>query len=169
MKVYSTQKEIDADINNGDLKVNGNIKITFTNCIVAGNIVAENINAGNIVAGNIVAGNIYALNIDAGNIVAGNINAENINAENINAENINAGNIYALNINAGNIFFYAACIAYETFKCISYEARRNKWVAKCLDGEIEFKDEKHTITLDGKDLEISKESYEAMKELVNDQ
>jgi hypothetical protein len=81
--------------------------------------------------------NIKAGNIDAGNIDAGDINAWNIDARDINASDINAGNI-----KAGNINFYAVAVAYKSFKCKSWKARRGNYVIKCLDGEIEIKDEK---------------------------
>ena len=57
MKIYNTQEEINADILDGVLKHNGDIKITF-NCVIEANIDARNINARNINAVNIDAWNI---------------------------------------------------------------------------------------------------------------
>ena len=146
MKIYNTQEEINADIKDGVLKYDGGIKITFSNCIVTGNI--------------------DAVDIDAVDINARNIDARNIDARNINARNINAGNINARNIDARNIIYYAVCVAYKTFKCLSHKSRRENGLAKCLDGEIEIKKEKHTITIDGKEVDISEESYNKLKEAI---
>ena len=131
---------------NEDLKVEGNIRceggrwnIKAWN-INAGNINAEDINAWEINTGNINAGNINARNINAWEINARNINAWEINARNINAEDINAEDIKARDINAGDINFYAVAIAYKSFKCKSWKARRDNYVIKCLDGDIEIKE-----------------------------
>lgn len=89
---------------------------------------------------NISAGDINAWNINAWNINAGNIDAWNINAENIKAGDIKAGDINAGDINANNINYYAVCIAYQTFSCMSVRGRRKNAIHACLDGEIEYKE-----------------------------
>jgi len=181
MKIYKTQREVEKDIKNGVLAIEGDvkfecsisicasIKVTAGNIdagdinarnINAGNIDARNINAGNIDAGNIDAGNINARNINARNIDARNINARNINAGNIDAGNIDAGNINARNINARNILYYAFCGVYDSIKCLSIKAKREKHSEPvCLDGKLEIKDEEEKVT-----IKISKKSLEALKE-----
>ena len=164
MKIYKTQKEVDRDIKDGNLIINGDVKfecsISIEASIDAGNINAGNINAGNINAGNIDAwnidaedinaGNIDAWNIDAEDINAGNINAGNIDAEDINAWNIDAGNINARNINAGNIdarnidaediSYCAFCCVYNSIKCVSIKAKREKHQEPiCLEGKLTYK------------------------------
>ena len=104
------------------------------------NISAWDINAWNIDAGDINAWNIDAADINAGDINAGDINAANINAGDINAGDINAANINALNIDAANINYYAVCIAYQTFSCMSVRGKRKNAIHACLDGEIEYKE-----------------------------
>ena len=89
---------------------------------------------------NISAWDINAWNIDAGDINAWNIDAADINAWNIDAGDINAANINALNIDAANINYYAVCIAYQTFSCMSVRGRRKNAIHACLDGEIEYKE-----------------------------
>lgn len=84
--------------------------------------------------------NISAWDINAWNIDAGDINAANINAGDINAGDINAANINALNIDAANINYYAVCIAYQTFSCMSVRGKRKNAIHACLDGEIEYKE-----------------------------
>ena len=123
------------------IKVEGNISGRF-NLKVEGNIVAWNINAGDIVAEDINAGDIDAGDIDAGDIVAVNIDAKDIDAWNIVAWNINAWNIVAKDIDAVDIDAYAFIVAYSAFKCNSWKCRRENGFAKCLDGEIETKQDK---------------------------
>ena len=89
---------------------------------------------------NISAWDINAGNIDAGDINAWNIDAADINAGDINAGDINAANINALNIDAANINYYAVCIAYQTFSCMSVRGKRKNAIHACLDGEIEYKE-----------------------------
>jgi hypothetical protein len=94
-----------------------------------------------------VEGNIFGkdgkkYNLNAHDINAWNIDACDIDAWNINAHDINAHDINAFEIDADNINFYAVAIAYYSFKCKSWKSRRNNFVIKCLDGEIEIKKEK---------------------------
>ena len=35
---------------------------------------------------------------------------------------------------------YAVAIAYNSFKCKSWKARRDNFIIKCLDGEVEGKE-----------------------------
>ena len=59
---------------------------------------------------------------------------------NISAWNIDAWDIGALDINAANINYYAVCIAYQTFSCMSVRGKRKNAIHACLDGEIEYKE-----------------------------
>lgn len=93
-----------------------------------------------------------------------NINAYNINAYNINANNINANDINANDINANNIDYYAFCISYNNIECLSIKGRRKNSFHKCLDGKLTIKHKKHVITIDGKNIELSKESFNSLKE-----
>jgi hypothetical protein len=107
-----------------DLKVNGNIDCWDINCW------------------NINGWNINCWNINGWNINCKNINGWNINGWNINCKNINCKNIDCKNINCNELIFYAFVIAYKSFKCKSWKARRDNYVIKCLDGKIEIKDDK---------------------------
>ena len=174
MKVYNTQAEVDADLVDGNLIVDDDVKfevsVIIAGDINAGDINAGNINAYNIDAGNINACNINACNINAGDINAGDIDAGNINAGNINAGNINAGNIIAGNINACNIDagdinagdidagninaydinYFAFCTSYRSIKCTSHKARRNNAHSPiCLDGKLTIKKATKQVTIDG--------------------
>ena len=105
------------------------------------NIYAWNINALNVIAQNIDALNVIAQDINARDIDAQDIDAWDINARNIDAVDIDARNTNARNIDALHIFYYAVCIAYESFKCKSVTGYRDNAVHMCLDGEIEYKGE----------------------------
>ena len=94
VKIYKTQSEIETDIKNGVLVIQGDVKFE---CSIS-------INASiKVISGNIDAKDIRALDIDALNINAEDINAKDIRALDINAYNINARNIDAYNINAWDI------------------------------------------------------------------
>jgi len=119
MKIYKTQKEVEADIKNGVLTINGDVK--FECCIS-------------------IEASITAENITARNITAWDINARNITAGDINAWNINAGDINARDINAWDISYYAFCCSYNSIKCTSIKAERDIHQEPiCLDGKLEIK------------------------------
>jgi len=163
--------DIDASINAHNIKAhnikahNINASNINTSNIKANNIKAHNIKAHNINASNIKAHNINAHNINTSNIKTNNINANNINAHNINALDINAWDINAWdinawdinahNINALDIKYYAFCIAYETLKVKTIKGKGPNSFHKCLDNEIEYKKDTKTISIDGKNIEIS--------------
>ena len=129
MKIYNTQEEIEKDIVDGVLTVEGSVEFKCSFSIQA----SLDIKAGYIKARDIKAGYIDAWNIDAGDIDAGNIDALDIKAGDINAGDINAGNI-----NARNISFFAVCFAYVSLKCESITGRRNKFKYFCLDSDVVF-------------------------------
>jgi len=182
MKIYTTQEQVEKDIKDGELTIQGDVRfecsisISASIKVNAGNIDARNIDAGNIDARNIDAGNIDAGNIDARdinardinawNIDAENIDAENIDAENIDARNIDARNIDAGNIDAGNILYYAFCCVYNSISCFSVKAKRNNHKEPiCLDGELRIKPQEETKEEEEKiTIKISKSSLEALKE-----
>jgi len=141
MKIYKTQKEVEKDIKNGVLAIEGDVKFECSIYISA--------------SIKVTAGDINALDINAWNI-----NAWNINAGNIDAWNINAGNIDAGNIDARNILYYAFCGVYDSIRCLSIKAKRESHSEPvCLDGKLEIKDEEEKVT-----IKISKKSLEALKE-----
>ena len=166
MKTYKTQKEVEKDIVDGVLKINEDV--TFEcNIDIDASINAPTINAHNINALDINALDINAWDINANNINASKIDALDINAYNINAHKINANTINANTINASDIKYYAFCIAYETLKVKTIKGRRLNSFHKCLDNEIEYKKDTKTISIDGKDIEISEESFEEFKKQFN--
>ena len=161
MKIYKTQEEIERDIEDGVLTVEGDVTFERSFSIEASIVIDD----GDIKAGDIDAWNINARNIDAWNIKAGDINARNIDAGNINAVDINAVDIDAWNINAVDIKYYAVCVSYKSIKCQSIEARRTRHHKPiCLDGELSIKDkeEEVEIKVEGKTVKISRKSAKAL-------
>jgi len=100
------------------------------------------------VEGNIIGkdGNRYNLT------VKGNIDCLDINCWDIDCRDIDCGNINCWDINCEDIDFYAVCVAYKTFKCKSWKAKRDNFICKCLDGEIEIKEEKKFCDKCGSEL-----------------
>jgi len=125
MKIYKSQSEVEKDIKNGVLVIEGDVKFECSISISA----SIKVNAGNI---------------NAWDITAGNINARNITAWDITAWDINAWDINAWDINAGDILYYAFCCVYQGIKCLSIKAKREKHQEPiCLEGKLEFKNEKN--------------------------
>jgi hypothetical protein len=182
MKTYNNIKEVNKDIKDNVLEVDDDIEIAFDGFDIDADIVcnniyskgysrdinADDINAMNIDAKDINAWVINAKDIDAKDINAWDINAKDINARDINAMNINAWDINADNINAGNIdagdiSYYAVCFAYGNIVCKSIEGRRENAKHFCLDGAITYKEsDKVKITVEGKEVEIRRESAKAL-------
>ena len=87
----------------------------------------------------------------------------NIDAYDIKAYNIKAYNIDAYNIEAYNISYYAFCVSYGGIICTSIKGRRNNSFHNCLDGMLTIKEQTKKIIIDGKEIELSNESFEALK------
>jgi len=122
MKTYKTQEEVNKDIKNNILIVNGNVEFECDICINASII---------------VDGNINALDINAFDINAFDINARDINAFDIKAGDIVAWDIKAKNIDARDITYYGFCCAYHSIRYSSIKSnRKNGGKHICLDGEI---------------------------------
>lgn len=127
MKIYKTQSQVEKDIKNGVLKIDGDVEFE---CSIS------------IYADIIVNGNINSRDINARNIDAGDINARNINARNIAAGDIDALDIDAWDIDAGDITYYAICVSYNNIECKSWKAeRKNHKEPICLDGKLIIKKE----------------------------
>ena len=112
IKIYKTQSEVDADIKDGVLVVDSDVRFEFS------------------------------LKVDARLEIKGNINAWNITAWDITAWNITAWNIIASDITAEDISFYAVCFAYNSFVCNSIKGRRLNSKYFCLDKKVEIKNAK---------------------------
>ena len=65
-----------------------------------------------------------------------NLDCRDLNCGNLNCGNLDCRDLNCGNLNCGNLNFYAVAVAYNSFKCKSWKARRNNYIIKCLDGEI---------------------------------
>lgn len=125
MKIYTTQKQVEADVKNGELYIVGDV--TFR-CDI------------NMPVHIRVTGHIKAWNITACNISAGDIKAVNINARNITAGCVRAWNITAYSIKADRVSYYAFCNVYGDITCTEIVGCRNNHAKPvCLDGELTIK------------------------------
>ena len=130
MKVYLTQKEVEADIKDGMLIIKDDVMFE---CSIK---ISASISAWDISALDISAWNISAEDISARNISARNISAGDISVGDISACNISAGDISACNILAEDISYFAVCYAYLKFACKSIKGRRQNARHFCLDSEV---------------------------------
>ena len=117
MKVYRTQEEVEKDVVNGVLKIDGDIKIecdvllSNTSLIIEGDINCRNINCEDI----------WCWNINCWNINCGDITCRDINCWGINCRGIN---------------FYAVAFAYNSFVCKSIKSKRENSKYFCLDSDV---------------------------------
>ena len=76
--------------------------------------------------------------------VEGSIFGENGNRYNLAVKgDLNCLDLDCRDLNCLDLKFYAVAIAYNSFKCKFWEARRENYIINCLDGEIEIKDKKY--------------------------
>ena len=163
MKIYKTQRQVEKDIKDGILAIEGDVKFECSISIDASIVViGGDITAGNICAHDITAKNIIACNITAG----GDIDAGDINVRNVTAFDVTAGNIIAGNIDARDILYYAVCFAYQDIKCVSINGKRENARHFCLDGEITIKKEEPKETIKIGDNIYDKQEVEKALENV---
>ena len=108
----------------------------------------------------------FDLNMDI-DIKADNIKAYDIKANGIKAYDIKANDIKAYDISADNINYYAVCYAYNNLSCKSIKGKRENCKHFCLNGDIKIKSQ-HKITIDNKEIELSQESFNSLKEQLLD-
>jgi len=149
MKIYKTQQEVERDIKNGVLAIEGDVRFECSITISASIKVTN---------GGITAGDITARDINAGNIYAGDITAGDITARDINAGNIYAGDINARNIDAWDILYYAFCCVYKSIKCVSIKAKRDSHHEPiCLEGSLEIKKKEEGLSGKKVSVELDKQ------------
>ena len=110
MKIYKTQQELEADIKDGLLKVDDDVKIE---CNI-------NINAS------IICRNLYCWDLDCGNL----------NCEDLNCGDLHCGDLNCGDLNCRDLSYYAIAVAYYKFKCKSVVGRRINSKHFCLDSEV---------------------------------
>jgi len=113
MKIYKSQKEVERDVKDGVLAIEGDVRFECSISILA---------------------SIF--------VTSGDITAWDITARDITASDITARNITARNITARDILYYAFCCVYKSIKCLSIKGTREVHQEPvCLDGKLELKKE----------------------------
>jgi len=120
MKIYKTQQELEADIKDGLLRVDDNVKIE---CNI-------NINAS------IICWNLDCMNLNCGNLNCWNLNCWNLDCRDLNCRNLDCRDLNCMDLHCRNLSYYAVAFAYESFKCKSVVGRRNNSKHFCLDSEV---------------------------------
>ena len=116
---------------NGDLIMEKDM--TFNeDLVIKGNIFGKNGNRFNLK----VIGNLKCFNVNCGDLNCGNLNCSNLNCGNLNCNNLNCLDLNCNNLNCLDLNFYATAIAYNSFKCKTWKARRRDYIIKCLDEKI---------------------------------
>ena len=122
MKIYNTQEQINADIINGVLTIDGWVQFKC-HCKINASLK--------------ISGDVDAWDLDIQNIEAQNIRSLNFAAWDIKAQNIDAlGNIAARNIEAADINFFRVAFATETFRCKSIKGLMKKNKYFCLGSDV---------------------------------
>ena len=84
-----------------------------------------------------VHGDLNCRDLNCEDLNCDDLNCEDLNCENLDCLNLNCENLDCFNLNCRDLTFYAVAIAYKSFKCKTWKARRENHVIKCLDGKIE--------------------------------
>ena len=92
-------------------------------------------------------GNLNCLNLNCENLTCLDLNCENLNCWDLNCWDLTCFDLTCRDLNCGNLncwdlTFYAVAIAYKSFKCKTWKARRQNYIIKCLDGEIKGEQKK---------------------------
>ena len=130
---------------NGDifnLIVNGNLTCGNLNCndLDCLNLNCRNLNCFDLTCWDLDCRNLDCLNLTCGNLNCRNLNCGDLNCGDLNCSDLTCSDLNCWNLNCRNLDFYAIAIAYNSFKCKSWKAKRKKFIIKCLDGEIEGKE-----------------------------
>ena len=80
------------------------------------------------------------------------LNCRNLNCWDLNCLYLNCLDLDCRNLNCLDLDFNGVAIAYKSFKCKSWKAKRDNFVIKCLDGEIEIKKDKKFCSKCGQEL-----------------
>ena len=94
----------------------------------------ESINVEGNIFGNFslkVEGDLNCLDLNCKDL-----NCLNLNCLDLNCWDLNCWDLNCLNLNCKDLNFYAVAIAYHSFTCKSWNAGRDKYIIKCIDGEI---------------------------------
>ena len=118
MKIYKTQEEVNADIKDGVLVIDGDVRFECDISIKASIVVTK--------------GNLNCWNLKCFDLTCWDLKCFDLTCWDLNCENLTCGNL-----KCRDLTYYALCIAYQSITCTSYKARREVHQKPiCLDGEL---------------------------------
>ena len=118
---------------NEDLKVEGNI-------ICEGgrwDLNCRDLNCRDLNCLNLNCLNLNCWDLDCWDLNCWDLDCRDLNCWDLNCLNLNCLNLNCRDLDCRDLSFYAVAIAYHSFKCKSWKAKREKYIIKCLDGKIE--------------------------------
>ena len=130
MKIYKTQQEVEADIKDGLLKVNDDIKIEC-NININASIMCRDLDCGYL-----YCQNLDCWDLDCMDLNCGDLNCMDLNCMDLDCKDLNCMDLNCRDLHCGDLSYYAVAFAYESFKCKSIEGRRNNSKHFCLDSEV---------------------------------
>ena len=140
IKEYNNQEDFLKDCVNNEFITEDDLVLNFDLISYNISITAGNIKAKNIYIGSIFARNIKAINIKSWFVKANYIEAQDVSCDELTANKIIAQDIVCAEIDVNYIKYYAVCIAYFSFKCISIIPIRDNHKHCCLDNKIIIKE-----------------------------
>ena len=99
-----------------DMTFDGDLK-------VEGDIIGVNKNKFNL----IVKGDLECRNLKCGDL----------ECRDLECRNLKCWDLKCWDLDCWDLEFYATAITYNSFKCRNWKAKRDNYIIKCLDGEIE--------------------------------
>jgi len=131
--------------------------------VIKGNLVLKEnttINDDLKVEGNIICeGGRWDLNcwdLNCRDLNCLDLNCRDLNCRDLNCLDLDCRNLNCWNLDCQDLNFNAVAIAYNSFKCKSWKARRKNYIIKCLDGEIEITNSKKYCDKCGQELKEQK-------------
>ena len=126
------------DGNRFNLVVKGDLDCRDLNCL---NLNCLNLNCWDLNCLNLNCWDLNCLNLDCRDLNCRDLDCRdldclNLDCWNLNCKNLNCKNLSCDDLNCRNLIFTAVAVAYYSFRCKTWKARRTNYVIKCLDGEI---------------------------------
>jgi len=153
MKIYKTQEEVTADIKDGVLVINGDVRFECDISIRASIVVTKgnltcwdltcfdltcwDLNCWNLTCRDLTCEDLTCEDLKCRNLNCRNLDCWNLTCRDLTCRNLKCLNLECWNITCRDLSYYALCFAYHSIKCTSYKARREvHQKPMCLDGEI---------------------------------
>jgi len=117
-----------------NLKIIGDLDCLDLNCK---NLNCRNLDCGNLHCWNLNCRNLNCVDLDCGNLHCWNLHCWNLDCVDLDCWDLNCRNLNCWNLDCLDLTFYTVAVAYKSFKCKTWKAKRENYVIKCLDKKIE--------------------------------